>query len=129
VFVYRALSLSLSQAFFLAVTPALRYGENKQYTLMHEMTGEQYRNGMLFAMANLLFVIVATMAACVVVRWKLPATYIQVQKEFREKIQSAAWLGSALAILTSGSLLAVSITVVHMKIWYAWTDDMHTLQT
>lgn len=60
---------------YLAISPVLRFGLNKEYTPLSSIGGDDYRNSMIYAAVNLIFIFFIAFLGYSMLRAKHHRTY------------------------------------------------------
>lgn len=74
-FFFRLLSQAVAMFLYLSISPVLRFGLNKEYTPFSGINGEDYRNSMIYAAVNLVFIFFVAFLGYMLLRSRHHQTY------------------------------------------------------
>jgi putative flippase GtrA len=118
-FLFKGMSQTLSQIFYIIISPCLRYGLNRDWSIFQELTRSDYHWAMIFAAASFGVAFLTTWFGTVLVRWRWPQTHFALVVELREWWSSRGPL-LMYSLVMHNAILAVCFILVHYRIWYGW---------
>lgn len=104
-FLYRMMSQLIAAAFYLAISPVLRFALNKEYFLVGRLDAAPYEHSMIFVASNLGFQLITLAVGVFVIRAKAPVAFSEVIAELRASFTNLRFLGCIAAITSSNALI------------------------
>jgi hypothetical protein len=98
---------------YLSVSPMLRWGSNREYAPFSSsgvlVGGEEYRNSMIYAGVNLLFIMGVMVAGYAYLRNRHHQTFHEIREIHVHDLANHTRVGLIVAILTHNMLFALGI--------------------
>jgi hypothetical protein len=121
-FFFRLMSQIIAMCLYLAISPMLRFGLNKEYTPLSEITGYQYRNSMIYAAANLVFVTLIMLFGYRFLHKKHHQTFHEIRELHQHDLHNHTRVGLIIAIITHNLVLAIGVILRPYCIYAAFRE-------
>lgn len=112
-FFWRLLSQFSAMIFYLAVAPQLRYAFNEEWMLFGEIDTKEFRNSMIYAAVNLLFIMGVMVLGYWYVNKRHHPTFHEMREIHGHEYINHTFVGYNVLIMTHNLLLAVGVIVTH----------------
>lgn len=118
-FFFRLLSQTVAMFMYLSISPMLRYGLNKAFTPLGVgiLEGEKYRNSMIYAASNLVFIVVVGVIGYTFLNKRHHQTFHEIREIHRHDFVHPNMVGMVTAIITHNMILTVAIVLSHYCIF------------
>lgn len=123
-FFFRLLSQAVAMVMYLGISPMLRYGLNKEYTPLGTafLCGHQYRNSMIYAASNLVFILVVAVFGYSYLHKRHNQTFHEIREIHRHDFVHHTVVGMVTAIITHNLILTIAFILSHYCIFSAFKD-------
>lgn len=122
-FFYRLLSQAVAMVMYLGISPILRFGLNKEYTPLNYYSYEQYRNSMIYAGANLVFIALVAFFGYFLLSRNHPETFNEIREIHQHDLVHHTKVGMVTAIITHNLFLTIAIVLSHYCIFAAFLNE------
>lgn len=112
-FFFRLLSQAISMVMYLGISPMLRFGLNKEFTPLKFITAEKYRNSLIFAASNLVFIVLAGVVGYWFLHRRHHQTFHEIREIHRHDLLHHTMVGMVTAIITHNLILTSAIILSH----------------
>lgn len=119
-FFFRMLSQTVAMSTYLGISPILRFGLNEKYTPLSVYGGEQYRNSMIYAGANLAFIAVVAAFGYWFLNKRHHQTFHEIREIHRHDLVHHTWVGLMTTIITHNLIMTIAIVLSHYCIFSAF---------
>lgn len=132
-FFFRLLSQAVAMVMYLGISPILRFGVNKEYNPLGRVvgenfiTGEQYRNSMIYAGANLGFILGVGILGYYFLQKRHHQTFHEIREIHRHDFLHHTLVGLVTTIITHNMIFTVAIIMSHYCIFSSFKEDPRCL--
>lgn len=120
---FRMLSQAVAMTMYLGISPILRYGTNSEYNpLGTSIGGEDYRNSMIYAAVNLVFVIVVALLGYWYLNKRHHQTYHEIREIHKHDLLNHNWVGLVTAIMTHNLIFTIAIILSHYCVFSSFKE-------
>ncbi|PXF48118.1 hypothetical protein BWQ96_02070 [Gracilariopsis chorda] len=116
-FFFRLLSQAISMFMYLSISPMLRFGLNKDFTALARFSADQYRNSMIYAASNMVFIAAIAVVGYVYLHKRHHQTFHEIREIHRHDLVHHTWVGLITAIITHNLILTIAIILSHYCIF------------
>jgi hypothetical protein len=103
-FFWRLISQAIAMILYLIVTPLTRYGTNYDY--LPYVSFDDYRRSLIFAAANLAFIVVVAILGYIVLNKKYHSTYHEIIEIQGKQLFSHTFVGFVIVIIAHNLILS-----------------------
>jgi uncharacterized membrane protein len=121
-FFFRLMSQIIAMCLYLAISPMLRFGLNDEHTPLQAISGDQYRNSMIYAAANLVFVFIVLLMGYRMLHKRHHQTFHEIRELHKHDLNNHTRVGLIVAIITHNLVLAIGIILRPYCIYSAFKD-------
>lgn len=125
-FFYRLLSQTVAMLLYLGISPMLRFGLNKEYTPFVVITKDEYRNSVIYASANLVFIFAVAVLGYTILKKYHHETFHEIRQIHRHDFVHHTMVGHITAIITHNLILTIAIIMSQYCIFASFRECVLT---
>jgi len=122
-FFFRLLSQAVAMFMYLGISPMLRFGLNKDFNPLGDVDGpnfitsDQYRNSMIYAGANLVFILLVGVLGYYFLQKRHHETFHEIREIHRHDFLHHTMVGLVTSIITHNMIFTIAIILSHYCIF------------
>lgn len=116
-FFFRLLSQAVAMFMYLGISPMLRFGVNEEFTPLGMFEADEYRNSMIYAAANLGFILLVAFFGYTYLNKQHHQTFHEIREIHRHDFVHPAMVGMVTAIITHNMILTIAIVLSHYCVY------------
>lgn len=122
-FFFRMLSQAIAMFMYLSISPMLRFGLNKEFTPLSFISPNQYRNSMIYAACNLVFIALVALFGYVMLNKRHHQTFHEIREIHRHDLVHHTFVGLVTAIITHNLIFVIAIILSHYCVFTSFDNS------